>query len=265
LLIGDRKITVNAIEQLQGTTDTFEVVFVDEGQDLMTMDGLDRISRHVKGGLEPGVWRWFMDENNQAHFGSKFDPDAYAYLTQNLPTGKPTRLPLMRNVRNTREIISSVVAWTGAEVGKAEWTGHGGEPEIVVCEGKRDMINGIASTIDALSSNDVALDQIGIICSSTLDTSILEELPDHIRNALVPIDPSTVRAQLMGRITWGSAAEFKGLERPIILLVGFCGSEVIDRQRTEFYVASTRANYSLFVFCDRRFAEALKARHPSRH
>jgi hypothetical protein len=73
---------------------------------------------------------------------------------------------------------------------------------------------------------------------------------------LVGLDPTVVRARLAGRIVWGSARHFKGLERPVVLVLGF-GDRTPVRS-PEFYVAATRANYHLIVFADKRTVEALK-------
>ncbi len=209
LLAGDRAITVATIGQLDGSNAKYDVVFADEGQDLMTIETLSRISELVQDGLDYGIWRWFMDENNQAHVAATFEPDAYKYLTESLASGKPARVPLLRNVRNTREIISRVVTWTGADIGKAEWSGHGGVPDIVVVNDRPELLQKMVSKIEALTANDVTFDQIGIICSSEFDASILKALPDHIRKNLVPIDPSTVRAQLAGSNRLGIGSQLQ--------------------------------------------------------
>ena len=38
-----------------------DVLVVDEGQDLLNFEFFDALNRSVKGGLEKGRWRWFMD------------------------------------------------------------------------------------------------------------------------------------------------------------------------------------------------------------
>lgn len=258
MMESDKSIHVTDIAALEDTSLVCDVLFVDEGQDMLDMGYLDRLSKNVAGGLERGCWRWFMDPNNQAHVAGRFDRDALTYLTDGLPTGRPVMLPLSRNVRNTREIISRVHDWTGAEVGSAQWTGHGLPPRIVVYESMQDLADRLSDVIEELTGKDIPLEHIGIVFAEGLDAGFLGQIAPSLRSKIVPLSPATVRAQLAGRIVCGSAAVFKGLERPAVLLVGFAGRGCIAERVSEFYVAATRANYALIVFTDKDLGSELK-------
>ena len=54
----------------------FDVLIVDEAQDLMTFDALGQIEAAVRGGWNTGRWVMFMDKNRQAHLYGDFDPVA---------------------------------------------------------------------------------------------------------------------------------------------------------------------------------------------
>jgi hypothetical protein len=256
LLEPDAQIDIRPFGKLDAVAEPVDVLFVDEGQDLMTMDALDKVATRLRGGLEQGCWRWFMDENNQAHVSGGFDVDAYQYLCKELPSGKALRLPLAKNVRNTPEIISKVVTWTNASIGRAEWTGHGEPPELVTVAGSDDLVVKVAKKIEQLLASDVTADQIGIVTPPTFDPAAWSKLPDPLRRLLVRLDPAVLRAQLGGRILWGTSQQFKGLERPVILVAGFSGAEA--SKTPEFYVAATRANFALVVFGDRRMVTSLR-------
>lgn len=258
----DRSICVTDIAALEDIASVYDILFVDEGQDMLDMGYLDRLSKRVVGGLERGCWRWFMDPNNQAHVAGRFDRDALTYLTDSLPTGRPVMLPLTRNVRNTREIIARVHAWTGAEIGNAQWTGHGLPPRVVVYESEQDLAGKLGEVIEELTAKDIPLEHIGIVLGGGFDAGFLEQIAPFLRSKIVPLTPATVRAQLAGRIVLGSAAAFKGLERPAVLLVGFAGRGCIAERVSEFYVAATRANYALVVFADRELGKELKSVAP---
>jgi hypothetical protein len=259
LMESDREITITSIDKL-ATDRLCDVLFVDEGQDLMTMGDLDVLSASLEGGIEHGRWRWFMDANNQANVSGRFDQDANEYLTRGLPTGQPIRVPLSRNVRNTRQIISRVHDWTGADIGRAEWTGHGEPPTVTIFDDETDLAEKVSRSIAVLLDGDISLEQIGLILAADIPPSWLDRLPREIRMKCVPTDPTTVRAQMSGRLMWGRAKQFKGLERPVILAAGFRGGRYVAERASEFYVATTRGNYSLHVFCDRQLSEALGRR-----
>src|SRR5690606_34527560 len=48
-------------------SDRFDVLVVDEAQDLMNYESLDLLEGCVRGGLSDGRWVMFMDQNRQAH------------------------------------------------------------------------------------------------------------------------------------------------------------------------------------------------------
>ena len=67
----------------------YDVLVVDEAQDLMTFDILEDLEQAVVGGWADGRWTMFLDQNRQAHLYGDFDPDALAYVRSFGPV-KPT-------------------------------------------------------------------------------------------------------------------------------------------------------------------------------
>ena len=87
---------------------------------------------------------------------------------------------------------------------------------------------------------------------------IIERLPPDVRSYMVHLDPVTVAHDLGGRIVWGSASRFKGLERPIIFVVAL-DFRPEGTDAPQFYVAVTRANYALTVLASPRRASGIRA------
>lgn len=90
----------------------YDVVLVDEAQDLMNANGMDALDAVIKDGLAAGRWRMFLDPNNQAHVEGSFDQDVY-----DLVCDEALFLDLNRNVRNTRAIVHVVQEYLGADIG----------------------------------------------------------------------------------------------------------------------------------------------------
>lgn len=90
----------------------FDVVLVDEAQDLMSADAMDLFDSVVLGGRSDGRWRMFLDPNNQAHVGGRFDRDVFE-----LVCADAMEYDLSLNVRNTRAIVHMVQEYLGADVG----------------------------------------------------------------------------------------------------------------------------------------------------
>lgn len=109
--VADREIDVVAFDSLE-THRRYDVVLVDEAQDLMHPEAMDLLDRLVVGGRAAGRWRMFLDPNNQAQVDGRFDADVYELVASEALT-----YDLSLNVRNTRGMVHMVQEYLGADVG----------------------------------------------------------------------------------------------------------------------------------------------------
>ncbi|WKK12694.1 NERD domain-containing protein [Rhodococcus ruber] len=109
--VGDRNIDLRPFADLTGDK-TYDVIFVDEAQDIMNAAGMDALDSMVHGGLTAGRWRMFLDQNNQAHVDGEFDSEVYELMKHDA-----VQFNLDRNVRNTKAIVHVVQEYLGADVG----------------------------------------------------------------------------------------------------------------------------------------------------
>lgn len=110
-LLADRPIDITPFDEL--TSDRkYDVVLIDEAQDLMTADAMDLLDAVLVGGRSGGRWRMFLDPNNQAQVDGRFDHDVYELVAEEAPS-----FDLNRNVRNTKAIVHVVQEYLGADVG----------------------------------------------------------------------------------------------------------------------------------------------------
>lgn len=127
----------------------YDVVLVDEAQDMMTAEAMDRIGTVIAGGRANGRWRMFLDQNNQAHVDGGYDEDVAELIEQE---AVPVDLEL--NVRNTRSIVQVVQEYLGADIGdpgivhgdKVAWHTSDGVPPVEAAEtvGRKLVANGVA-------------------------------------------------------------------------------------------------------------------------
>ena len=110
--IGLDEVHVATLDEL-ASAQPYDVVIVDEGQDLVNLDDIARIDGSIKGGLDRGRWRVFLDSNRQSGLVGRFDPEAYDYLK----TCGATMARLSHNCRNTHEIVLQTKLLTGADLG----------------------------------------------------------------------------------------------------------------------------------------------------
>lgn len=246
-------------EGLSTEREPFDVVMVDEGQDLLDFEFLAVVSEAVRGGLDYGRWRWFMDDANQAGIAGRASEEAREFLLSGLASGSPARVPLVNNVRNTVEVAHSVYTWTGVDIGRAKVMGHGRGPELVVANDDDELVRLLEGTLNDLLDEGIAPDEVALILPIDGDPNFLDRLPRNLRRRLVPLDGQTATGRLRGRILWGTVDRFKGLERPVILCVGFDDADFAGRRVSELYVASTRANFGLTVFTSEPTAKRLRS------
>lgn len=112
-LVADRGIDVVPFGDLTDAR-VYDAVFVDEAQDLMTAEAMDRLDTVVAGGRAAGRWRMFLDPNNQAHVDGDFDRDVYDLVRE-----EAVSFPLPMNVRNTKPIVHMVQSYLRADIGDA--------------------------------------------------------------------------------------------------------------------------------------------------
>jgi hypothetical protein len=257
-LIQDEKIVVSAYDHLRRSLGTFDVLLIDEGQDLLNLDVFTKLTEYLLGGIENGRWRWFMDENNQANISGNYDPDALNYLREGLGGNKPVRLPLVRNIRTTKEIAEKINNWTLSDIGRPEVTGWGSPPDILMVDAEEDLLEKIINKIGDLNYQDIDFNKIGIVYPYPEMAATLQKLPRNIRRKLVPLDTTIVSMELSNSIVHGTAAEFKGLERPVLLAIGFEGEAFAGQLKNILYTALTRCNIGLYLFIDLQLMAALK-------
>jgi hypothetical protein len=253
------QIHVHTLGSLHSDAIPADILLVDEGQDLMTFDALSLISPFIAGGLDEGRWCWFLDENNQAGVAGSFDPEALEHLATGLTTGKPVRLPLRRNCRNTKEIVRQVQLWTGGDIGVTHVTGYGAAPQVVVIKEREKSNVIIEQLLSNLLDGGTAPEDIGIVTPGSSPPELFRNLSSPIKRLLTPLTVATVAADLRGRILWGSPAAYKGLERPNMFVLAF-EPDVLPSD-AELYVAATRANVGLWILASPRVAAQLAEAH----
>lgn len=208
----------------------YDVVFIDEAQDLMNADCMDALDGVLRGGREQGRWRMFLDPNNQARVDGEFDPEVLELVRQDA-----VECDLDRNVRNTRSIVHVVQEYLRADVGDPGIV-HGDRVEWRWCAGPADVL---AAEVVAreLIENGARREAIWIIDVSS------SERPRHTGSGLTVMSPRAA----------------KGLESEHVIVCGL-PSAYNARGLSAFYVAVTRARVTLHIVAspeDKRRLQAL--------
>ncbi|WP_042369558.1 nuclease-related domain-containing DEAD/DEAH box helicase [Streptacidiphilus neutrinimicus] len=215
--IAGRDIDLLPFAELTGERQ-YDVVFVDEAQDLMNAEGMDALDSVIHGGRAGGRWRMFLDPNNQARVDGEFDPEVCELVQQ-----EALQYDLDRNVRNTRAIVHVVQEYLGADVGDPGIV-HGDRVEWRWFTERAADVEAAETVARDLVSNGARREDIWIISVAS------DEEPRKTKAGFVVTSPRFA----------------KGLEAEHVIVCDL-PQEYDSPGTAAFYVAVTRARVTLHV------------------
>lgn len=210
--------------------ETFEVVVVDEAQDLLNQTFTDYVDNHLDGGLDHGIWRVFLDPN-QGLFGDIDQPSRDRWLAV-----RPAMHRLSLNCRTTRpiSITTSALSQVPFAPGGVELAPN---PVLEFLADSSMAMQGAVQAVNAFINQGLSPDEVALLWP---------EAP-----AAVQPGSAGFRSELLRGIADGvhtvPIGEFKGLEATAVVIAGV--PEVRSREiRKQLYVGCTRATAFLSVF-----------------
>jgi hypothetical protein len=231
------KIIIGTFDELCAQSDVFDVLILDEAQDVLNALSLDQLEMVIDGGWARGKWRFFLDRRNQIGIGGTFDHSCLSYLK----TLDTVQVYLKRNCRNTEDIVLQTRLITGFDIG-LPMAGKGPAVEYAYASSPNEAAALIDAKIDALFQNGVQPEQITLVTvgSNTPAT----RTNSYKQSILSPIAAATSARQRHSVI--GSVEELRGLENQFVLVDAF-SSQGPALPINHLYVALTRARCGLWV------------------
>ncbi len=223
----------------------FDALIVDEGQDILNMDALDRLDRSLVGGLSEGHWCFFHDANNQSGLCGFYVPDAYDYLQ----SFSPVRIPLKTNCRNSLPILHRIQGDLGADVGNP---GVGDGPavrEVHVADAQsavRALEKELRGLVDGEGFNP---GDIVVLSPFSFARSWTSSLPVELCDSIAVLDGASSRNVIRKAIGFAQIGDFKGLESEVVVLVDMPGPGRSETLRSYHYVGMSRARALLSMIC----------------
>ncbi len=217
----------------------YEAIVVDEGQDLEEAWWVAVISALTAD----GVFYVFMDDNQRVH-RSKSSP----------PIAAEHHFALHDNVRNTGAIFEKVKSFYEGPTGSRS-RGPAGRPVAVKSYSSPDELRTTVADIlnqlidvERFAARDIAV----LTTRATVESPLVGLCVGKIRLTEKP------EARNPGHVLFASIAGFKGLERPIIVLVDFDDSLLSsDRLHELCYVGFSRAKSHLILVGQRHVLHRL--------
>ena len=247
-------VEMSELDQLARSEQKFDVLIVDEAQDVLNRVSLELFDTILEGGLAEGVWRIFLDP---------FQGESTLELLDSIDRlGKcrPFFLNMNRNVRTTSQIAiaSSALAYIDRISGGID----GPDVDFIYSE-HEDYLDDVLLAVEHLVSEEVRLDEIVVVTSAPLELGFLS--PQAQKFSL--FNPSQV-GEL--RIRHASVDEIKGLESTAVIYAGLTEIETSESRRNA-YIACTRATTILKIVVPKFVRQqiidahaALVLRNPSR-
>lgn len=245
-VLGPQVATVLSSEELGRNTEVFDVLLIDEAQDLMSMEDISQLDPHVAGGLRQGRWAVFYDSNLQARIRGVFDDNVEAFL---LSTGA-FRVSLPRNCRNTAEIARQTTLRTGGDIGQAR-AGAGMRVRELFFSSPREQEELAGQVISELRADGVRPEEVILLSPLNWQDSVFFRLAARHRIG-------SAGQTHGGQYPFARIDDFKGLEARFVIAGDIGSAGATDHPDiARLYVAMTRARAGLWLLIDERSREAL--------
>lgn len=217
----------------------FDVLVVDEAQDLMTVEDLVHLDGLLVGGMQHGRWRIFSDPNNQLNIDGNYDAEVASELR-----GDSAQYELPYNCRNTVQVVRQTQLITGVDIGVAK-AGEGprvGFDQYDCGENAADLID---REIERLRKQEIPLEDIAIVTLRDNPSDSAASLTRTYRRGQIA-SPEQRNRTAAEAISLRTARAIKGLEAPHVLVTDIDDLSKRD-QVARLYVGMTRPRISLWL------------------
>ncbi len=219
----------------------FDAIIVDEAQDLMQVDLVDKLDAYLLNGFQKGRWALFADFQNQSGLLVPTEVEAL----QRIERYQPTRVPLRTNCRNTLEILETIKCRLRADMG-VRGCGYGPAVKEFCVANKEDAAKILSNELDELVKGGIVHSQITILSSMTYNESSVALLPSRWLQVIHPLDSYAIRSFPPDFVSFARIPDFKGLENDAVIVVDLPNSKSVNNL-TLHYVGMSRARAYLSV------------------
>lgn len=224
---------VSSLEEIRLTQYQYDVLVIDEGQDILKPNYLIALDYLLKGGFENGIWAVFYDEE-QNIYNSEFD-DGLALLM----SYSCARFRLFINCRNTIQIGTF-----GAMVGGSKFAGflkeNGEEVQKIFYSDDADFKVKIKNIINTLRKENVSMKDVVFLSPKKYEATLLYRVNIPVNELNDKFDAG------IDRPVYATIQGFKGLDAKVVIIIGV--EDIWHENYAKFmYIAATRARTMLYV------------------
>lgn len=232
----------------------FDLVIIDEGQDLLNDNYILAIDSVLEGGMQNGEWVIFLDPGAQARLFNKFSKETYDYLK----SLGASEYKLDMNCRNTLQIATQAAIISGFPTGIAKVSGP--KVEYITYKDDAEQALQVVNLVKHLITGEgVPPECISILSTRAHNSMSLITSGVKIPPFLREMDEINIVQNESGKIYFASVQAYKGLENNVIIYTD------VDRLDDEWiegvnYVGMTRPREKLYVFLHKKLSKKYEGR-----
>lgn len=217
----------------------YDVLVMDEGQDIIKPSYLYSLDILLKGGLEKGNWVIFYDEKQNI-----YNPE-YSDGMEIVKSFSHTSFKLFINCRNTVQIGTYCAKTSGVEM-STFLQENGEEVQCISYSDRADFKTKIKEIIKKLRTEKIEMSDVAFLAPKRYTNSILCEVGIEVNELGENYDLKSPLPQ------FATIQGFKGLDAKIVVLVDV--DEIYQENFSKFiYIAGTRARTLLYVVAPDEF------------
>lgn len=188
----------------------WDVLVVDEAQDILTPAHLDVLDLVLERGLRDGRWHLFLDPLQNI-----FAVEVQEEAVRRLEEGRPAYDDLFENCRNTRQVAAQASLLSGVDLAM-EGAPDGPDCANVWYSSEEECIAKLEQIVGRLLRDGVAPQDIAILSPRRRENSVLAR-QGQVAGVLL-LSPEEIMGGGKG-VVFATMQAFKGLERQVILAV----------------------------------------------
>lgn len=217
----------------------YDLLVMDEGQDIIKPVYLYSLDVLLKNGLEKGKWAIFYDEKQNI-----YNPE-YADGMDIIESYSCTRFKLFVNCRNTVQIGTYSSKMSGVEINEFLHE-NGEEVQKIAYTDLEDFKQQIKNIVKELRSEKIDPADVVFLAPKKYSNSILHEIGFEVNELGNQFDIGSLLPR------YSTIQGFKGLDAKIVILVDV--DNISDKNFAKFmYIAGTRARTLLYVVASENF------------
>ena len=242
---------------LDDAANLYDVVVIDEAQDLLKSGVLDVLNLWLKGGLAAGRWAVFGDFQRQAIFDNSTGDELKSLLNGRVPLLSRGRL--RQNCRNTRNIGEETALLSGFASPPYRMGQIEGPPvDYHYYPSSETQAAALAEILRRLLRDGVKPAEIVVLSKLRLENSGVKETDGGDAFKLVDVADFIPARSRTPVIPYATIQAFKGMESKVVVL---CDVEQVAEGEPQalLYVGMSRARSLLMVLLHERTKPALKS------